>query len=328
MWQVFLDCKHYITHWNLVLISSLKLCPCRANRSPWQQRATLKQLYHHLQGDFHTRKNVPDCTNKSFAFIFTGKLLCRCLGFFFSLHHLCELPDFFGVFHRFIHSKSTHNEFLFFHLGFKASSEIQWVRPPTQWTDGDRFGAHILSTGKHSWHFTVNSHADAPVTWQTRLCCSLLKQFNPLRSVESLTFPRVFTNVFTTCQIDWIRLTLLFLVSLYKSLSCYFVIGGVIASVLGGQEALPCLSAAVFQVQPHSVQKWVITGVTGAETFYDTMLQIWSNWPCMHTVCLWMGKLDILHKLWANVGQVDEWEEIWIRWMETLYFLPNRTFSF
>lgn len=90
-----------------------------------------------------------------------------------------NLLDFFCVFPCFIHSKCTHNEFLLLHLGFKASSEIQWVRPPTQWTDGDRFGAHILSTGKHSWHFTVNSHADAPVTWQTRLCCSLLKQFNP-----------------------------------------------------------------------------------------------------------------------------------------------------
>lgn len=39
---------------------------------------------------------------------------------------------------------------LLFHLGFKASFEVQRVRPPTQRTDGDRFGAHILSAGKRS----------------------------------------------------------------------------------------------------------------------------------------------------------------------------------
>ncbi len=44
--------------------------------------------------------------------------------------------------------------------GFEASFEIKWVRPPTKWTDGDRSGTHILTTGKHSWHYAVNSHTE------------------------------------------------------------------------------------------------------------------------------------------------------------------------
>lgn len=75
---------------------------------------------------------------------------------------------------------------LLFHPGFKASSEVQRVRPPAQRTDGDRFGAHILSAGKRSWHFTANSHTDVRHARQAGLCCNLSGQSNPpARSVGS-----------------------------------------------------------------------------------------------------------------------------------------------
>lgn len=113
---------------------------------------------------------------------------------------------------------------LLFHLGFKASPEVQRVCPPAQRTNGDRFGAHILSAGKRSWHFTANSRANVQHARQAGLCCNLSRQRNPpphpvppppcQECFESGTHARVLpANVFTACYIDWIQPRPLFLVS-------------------------------------------------------------------------------------------------------------------
>lgn len=83
-----------------------------------------------------------------------------------------EVPGYDGICVAFV----WHFCFTVSATGFEASSEIKWVRPPTQWTDGDRSGAHIFTAGKLSdvilWILTL--------TWQ------LLEGQD---SVESVAYP-------------------------------------------------------------------------------------------------------------------------------------------
>lgn len=216
------------------------------------------------------------------------------------------------VFFRFIHYKCTHSEFLLFHLGFKASSEIQWVRPPTQWTDGDRFGAHILSTGKHSWHFTVNSDADALLTWQTRLHCSLSKQFNPSEECwefnVSLCIHKCVYNMsnrLNSTNSFIFSLPVPKFVVLFCNQWCYSLCCRgdrkrcrVCRQQFSKCNLTLCRNESLLESPK---QKLFMTQCYRFEVIDPA---------CILSVCGW-GKLDMLHKLWTNVGQVDKWEEIY-----------------